>query len=708
VSRDAPKDRFSAERARDVNARLVGDGATRFVGTLGNERGRGVIVSELEKSGWTVETQRAFSCTYHGMCAPVVNVVGRFAGREPKLPGVLMTAHYDSVPVSPGATDDGFGVSATLEAARALAAGPPPRRNVVAVLSDGEEAGLLGMDAFVRGHALAETVRTTVNVDARGSRGPSFMFETSKDNAWLVAMMASHLERPVTTSLFYEVYQRMPNDTDFSITKRIASGVNFANTEGIENYHTPLDTLAAADVGTLQHHGDHLLSMTRAFAEAEVGTREDTHSNAVWFDVFALGIVRWPLDWSLPLALGALALVLLQTVRARAVDRGLLALVALFPGVAASALMGWALKRAGALPAFWLAHPLPALTALEAAAALAVLASSFALAKRATPRSLWAGTWLGWGALAVTSAAVAPGASYLFIVPTLVAGLSGGLPLGAACVLPAVAASALLFPLETGLYDALGFVAAPLLTVPTMLLATALAPMLSGLSPPVAKRAAIALGAVAFVAGVVALFVPKFSPTHPQRVNVVFRQDEDRARVFVDASWGWARWGEPPPPMLAAIGGAVAQDQALPWALPAAFAEVPRVDAKMPSAVVLAASDDGKARHVRARVRSDRGASTLGLVFPSGRHVDVKVEGHQAFPRPIGAVEMVAVFAVPSDGVVVDLDANGAAPITFTVLDQSAGVPPGTKAEDAVRARPSDAVPAQYGDVTVATRLFSL
>ena len=97
-------------------------------------------------------------------------------------------------------------------------------------------------------------VRMTVNVDSRGSRGPSQMFETSRGNAWLVSLMARTLERPVTSSLYYEVYKRMPNDTDFTVTRTIAAGVNFANTAAIENYHTPLDTLAVADLGTLQHH----------------------------------------------------------------------------------------------------------------------------------------------------------------------------------------------------------------------------------------------------------------------------------------------------------------------------------------------------------------------------------------------------------------------------------------------------------------------
>ncbi|HVH45987.1 MAG TPA: M20/M25/M40 family metallo-hydrolase, partial [Labilithrix sp.] len=390
---DAPADRFSATRARDVHRRLVDDGRTRWVGSEGNARGRGVIIAELEKLGWIVEPQHAWSCTFHAACAPVANVVARLPGGAPgEHDSVLITAHHDSVLSGPGASDDGLGTVTLLETARALAAGPRPRRTIVAVFTDGEEGGLLGASAFVH-HPLARTIGATVNVDARGSRGPSQMFETSGGNAWLVALVAKHLERPVTTSLFYEVYKRMPNDTDFTVTKTIASGVNFANTAGIEHYHTPHDDLSSSDPRTLQHHGDHVLAMTRALAEAEIGAARLPAEDAVWFDVLAVGIVYWPARWSMLLALVALALVVGQAIRARSWDRGLAVIVSLVPGVLAALGVGWLLRAAGALPAFWIAHPLPALGAIHFAVGAAVVGTALALARRSTPRALWAGTW---------------------------------------------------------------------------------------------------------------------------------------------------------------------------------------------------------------------------------------------------------------------------------------------------------------------------
>ncbi|MBX3211245.1 MAG: M20/M25/M40 family metallo-hydrolase [Labilithrix sp.] len=706
---DAPRDRFSAMRAAAVQENLVGDGATRFVGTPGNARGRAVIVAELKELGWTVETQTTRSCTYHGTCAPVANVVAHLPGREPALPGVLLTAHYDSVPVSPGASDDGLGVATLLETARALVAGPRPRRTVVAVFTDGEEAGLLGADAFVREHPLAGKVRMTVNVDSRGSHGPSQMFETSRGNAWLVAFVAERVERPVTTSLFYEVYRRMPNDTDFSVTKTIASGVNFANTAGIEHYHTPLDTVALSDVGTLQHHGDNVLAMARALADSELApTASEAQGDAVWFDVFALGVVRWPERWSLLLALVGLSLVVGHTIRARAWDRGLAVFLASFvPGALTAVVVGLALRACGAFPALWIAHPRAALSAIHWSAAATALGVALGLARRASPRSLWAGTWIAWGALGVLAAWLAPGASYLFVVPTLVAAIAASLPFAIACVAPAVAAATLVLALAVGLYEALGFAVAPLAALPTLLLATTLAPMLPD-APPALRRLPVAFAITAVGSAILALAVPKFTAEVPQRANVVFRQDDDRARVFVDTTWGPSTWGSAPAPMLDAIGGPVGEDAALPWTLPSVFAEVPRLDVKAPSVEALAVDDAGGRHHVRARLRSQRGADTLAIVLPGGRHVEVKVEGRFAVPRAVPGGSLVGLFAVPPEGVVIELDAPSTGPIAFTLVDRSFGVPDGTKAAAAVAARPAAATPFQDGDVTVMTTPHSL
>ncbi|HVH40831.1 MAG TPA: hypothetical protein VM925_00765 [Labilithrix sp.] len=191
-------------------------------------------------------------------------------------------------------------------------------------------------------------------------------------------------------------------------------------------------------------------------------------------------------------------------------------------------------------------------------------------------------------------------------------------------------------------------------------------------------------------------------------MNVVFRQDDERARVFVDTTWGRSTWGSPPASMLNAIGAPLDHGPALPWSLPSTFAEVPRLQLPPPVAEVLSVEDGG--RHLaRVRLRSQRGAPTLALLLTGKRYVDVNVDGHRAMPRAAPGGMMLALHAVPSEGVVVELESPGTSgPISFTLLDRSTGVPAGTKAADAVRSRPNEATAFQDGDVTIVTTHASL
>ncbi len=76
-----------------------------------------------------------------------VNVVATKRGTARPDEIIVVGAHYDSVPNSPGANDNASGVAATLEAARVLAGAPTPR-TVQFVLFAAEELGLLGSAAF--------------------------------------------------------------------------------------------------------------------------------------------------------------------------------------------------------------------------------------------------------------------------------------------------------------------------------------------------------------------------------------------------------------------------------------------------------------------------------------------------------------------------------------------------------------------------------
>lgn len=88
-----------------------------------------------------------------------INVVALLPGTDDTGETVMFTAHHDHFgicrPDSPddricnGAVDNASGTAALIEAARALAAGPRPGRDIMFVTTTAEESGLLGAYAFV-------------------------------------------------------------------------------------------------------------------------------------------------------------------------------------------------------------------------------------------------------------------------------------------------------------------------------------------------------------------------------------------------------------------------------------------------------------------------------------------------------------------------------------------------------------------------------
>ena len=81
------------------------------------------------------------------------NTVAEIPGSEKPDEVVIIGGHIDSWDLGTGATDDGTGIMAVLEAARALkAVGVKPRRTIRFVLFSGEEQGLHGSRAYVKAH----------------------------------------------------------------------------------------------------------------------------------------------------------------------------------------------------------------------------------------------------------------------------------------------------------------------------------------------------------------------------------------------------------------------------------------------------------------------------------------------------------------------------------------------------------------------------
>lgn len=269
----APDSSFSSARAME-DLREIAQ-LPRPVGSPEHTRVRELLLARLAELGVDAEVQTSTLLRRAGedqvVATTLRNVVVRVPGRA-STGALLLTSHYDAVPLSPGAGDAGMAVAALLEVLRALQAGPELDNDLILLLTDGEEAGLLGARAFVREHPFSGDVSFVLALDMRGSGGASLMFETGPENGWAIQAMAAADPRPMAHPVSLEVYRRMPNDTDFTVFRQAGvQGLNFAGIGRHWVYHQATDRVEHVSEATLQHHGERILALSR-----ELGGRDLT------------------------------------------------------------------------------------------------------------------------------------------------------------------------------------------------------------------------------------------------------------------------------------------------------------------------------------------------------------------------------------------------------------------------------------------------
>jgi Peptidase family M28 len=271
-------------------------------GTPENAQVRAYLLDALQELGLAPEVQTGVSLAQRDAALGLVhNIVVRLPGRVPGK-ALLLVAHYDSAPMSPGAADDGASVAAILETIRALKSGLPLQNELVILLTDGEEIALLGARLFLKEPRFAGNIGLVLNFENRGNRGPVWMFETGSGNAKVVHGFAQAVAQPLGSSLLNEMYKVMPNDTDLTIFKRAGlPALNFAAADGYMSYHTQLDRPEALDPGTLQQTGDTMLALVRHFGNRPLDALAAPDS--IYADVPLIGSLQYSTQWLWPLFL---------------------------------------------------------------------------------------------------------------------------------------------------------------------------------------------------------------------------------------------------------------------------------------------------------------------------------------------------------------------------------------------------------------------
>ena len=315
IAADAPATAFSATRAM-ADVRVIGR-APHPTGSAEDAQVRNYLVARLKRLGLDVATATGAMSPQAkkrldnwrkaaAPAPPLTNIVAILPGRDRAQPAVLLMAHHDSVWGSPAAADDGAGVASVLETIRAIRAGGQPRRDVMVLLTDGEEFGLEGAKAFFATDPRRAHAGVIVNLETRGGGGRASMFETGSDNGAMMDLFGGAVNRPVATSLSVFIYKKLPNSTDLTVAKKRGyPGFNFAFIGRAGLYHSPLATPDALDQGALQDMGRQTLDLTRALADAP--TLPGRATDRTFFDAYGLVFISYPaaLGW-LFLAIGAL------------------------------------------------------------------------------------------------------------------------------------------------------------------------------------------------------------------------------------------------------------------------------------------------------------------------------------------------------------------------------------------------------------------
>jgi peptidase M28-like protein len=729
VPASAPATEFSAERAL-AHVRAIAQ-RPHPIGSADNARVREYVIAQIRLLGLEPQVQEATGVgTRYPEAGYVRNVLARLPGRTPGGQAVVLMSHYDGVAGGPAAGDDAAGTAAVLETLRALRAGPPLAHDIMVVITDGEEAGLLGAAAFVREHPWAKDVGVTLNFEARGTAGRSYMFETGRGNLD-VARVFRQAGDVSATSLSVTVYRSLPNDTDLSEMAVLGKpALNFAFADGVERYHTAHDDVEHLNPGSLQHHGSQMLAMARAFGDGPLP--RPVTGDAVFSDMPLVGLIVYPESWALPIAIVGLVLVVVAAARLARDQANWMRdiLLGTLGTIVAACVGGGVALGAGALivrvhdvtgwggaPAFRGLY-----TAALALLALAVSAAVWALMRRwASVAGLQVGALIVWGIVALLLTLKLPGVSFLFAWPVVIGAIAAlGLrltPLGTRDRLTPTPTSDALTWIATAIGAAL--VVPFIYAISTVLLGAAgpggiatgtMVPLLTWLLAPqleaIGARRWITAGA-AFVLAVIVIVVGmmtiRSSPEHPTPSVLVYAVDADSGGAWLAVRGPTSNEivksasAQSPPVWLARLFGGPSRN--------VAFESVPRVTVAPPTATVIGDSTVGGTRRVTLRIAPAPGTETITMQAKETEILGASIAG-----RPIdtsryrGRVRpwRLEFSAPPDSGITLLLAVFPGTPVSLDLLARSPGLP----TLDSVRIPPRgpDVVTIQTGDVTLAHR----
>ncbi|CAL9731878.1 vacuolar membrane protease [Monosporozyma unispora] len=171
------------------------------------------------------------------------NILVKLEGSDPSLSALLLSSHFDSVPTSHGATDDGKGIASMLGLLKYYSSNQP-KRTMIFNFNNNEEFGLLGATHFLN-HEWAYLVEYFINLEGTGTGSKSVLFRTSDiDTAKIYR--DSVKSQPFGNSIFQEGFNRrvISSETDYKVYDNFGyRGWDIAFYKPRDLYHTKSDDI---------------------------------------------------------------------------------------------------------------------------------------------------------------------------------------------------------------------------------------------------------------------------------------------------------------------------------------------------------------------------------------------------------------------------------------------------------------------------------
>ncbi|PRP76888.1 endoplasmic reticulum metallopeptidase 1-like [Planoprotostelium fungivorum] len=227
---------------------------------------------------------------------------------------VLISSHWDSAIDSPGAADDGIGVVCLLDILQTfshdLHLWESCLHDLIFIWNGAEELGLLGSHLFIRHHIWSNDIISFLNLEAVGSKGKEFLFQTStmsQAGGYEVVKRYAHaVPFPSGTVIGQDLFRSglVVGDTDYRnyVNASTSSGLDWAFVDDGFAYHTRRDSLDTVSPGSIYHMGANSAAMLLSLLQLERIDDSKSVDQALYFDL--LGWQMIVLDMKLASGVG--------------------------------------------------------------------------------------------------------------------------------------------------------------------------------------------------------------------------------------------------------------------------------------------------------------------------------------------------------------------------------------------------------------------